>query len=221
MAAPTWDRLILPLQGFERPSNGRGPKPAAAKAEKIHWGLGQPIKDLSELDRYAAAPFPHGHPADRRTFYSPVDQVHEAICRVVASATSSLVLAMYGFDDEELARIIGAHLDSGKVYTQLTLDSSQAGGVHEKAMLAKQNYPTNSVAVGRSEKGAIMHLKEGIVDGTDLFTGSTNWSTGGEGAQDNEFTIRRSPLEAIRARNRIDAIHTHMLQVMAESKSGL
>ena len=184
------------------------------------WGLGDQIKDLSELDRYAAVPFPHGHPPDRRTFYSPVDQVHEVICRVVASATSSLVLAMYGFDDDELAQIIAKHLDSNKVYVQLTLDSSQAGGVHEKALLAKQNYPTNSVAVGRSEKGAIMHLKEGIVDGTDLFTGSTNWSLPGESKQDNEFTIRRSPLEAIRARTRIDNIHTDMLQKMAAAEIG-
>jgi phosphatidylserine/phosphatidylglycerophosphate/cardiolipin synthase-like enzyme len=193
---------------------------AVTAAEKARWGLGQPLKDLAELDRYAAVPFPHGHPADRRTFYSPVDQVHAVICRVVACATSSLVLAMYGFADDELARIVSAHLDSAQVYVQLTLDASQAGGVHEKALLAKQNYPANSVAVGRSEKGAIMHLKEGIVDGTDLFTGSTNWSTGGQTRQDNEFTIRRSPLEAIRARNRIDAIHTHMLQVMAATEIG-
>lgn len=178
------------------------------------WKLGQRIEDLAELDQYAAVPFPHGHPTDRRTFFSPVDQVHAVLCRLVASATSSLVLAMYGFADEELAEIIQAHLSSQKIYVSLTLDSTQASGAHEKAILAKNDYPSNSIAVGRSERGAIMHLKEGIIDGTDIITGSTNWSTSGQSLQDNELTIRRSPLEAIRHRQRIDVIHNHMLQVM-------
>lgn len=183
----------------------------------LAYAIGVPVTDLSFLDQFAATPFPHGQPADRRTFYSPVDKVHEALMTMVASATSSIVLAMYGFDDDELATVIHQHLDNPHCFVQLTLDSSQAGGVHEKALLAKQNYPANSVAVGRSEKGAIMHMKEMIIDGTDLVTGSTNWSAGGESKQDNELTIRRSPAECIKARQRIDVIHTTMLQKMAAS----
>lgn len=176
--------------------------------------IGHRINDLSWLDKYASTPFPHGHPDDRRTFYSPVDDVHGALVAMVASATQSLIIAMFGFDDDQLADIIHQHLDNDHLFVQLTLDSSQAGGKHEAALLAKQNYPANSVAIGRSEKGAIMHLKEIIVDGTDLITGSTNWSLGGEQKQDNELTIRRSPLECIRARQRIDIIHTTMLRKM-------
>ena len=171
-----------------------------------------PLVDLSVLDQFASSPFPPGYPTDRRTFYSPVDDVHGALKAVLASAQRSVVLAMYGFDDDDLAATLKEKLTDENVYVQFTLDSSQAGGVHEKALLAQEGYPLSSVAIGRSEKGAIMHLKEGVVDGTILFTGSTNWSTGGESLQDNQLTVEINPVAAAMATARIGAIHASMLQ---------
>jgi phosphatidylserine/phosphatidylglycerophosphate/cardiolipin synthase-like enzyme len=171
-----------------------------------------PLTDLSVLDQFAAVPFAPGTPADRRTFYSPVDNVHGALAFTLRSAQRSLVLAMYGFDDDELAGILTEKLTDENCYVQLTLDSSQAGGVHEKALLAEQDYPISSVAIGRSERGAIMHLKEIVIDGVILVTGSTNWSDGGESKQDNQLTIELNPYAAAAATARIGAIHAHMLQ---------
>ena len=124
-----------------------------------------------------------------------------------------------GFDDEELAQVLHDKIAQPGVFVQLSLDSSQAGGVHEKALLAKADYPATSVAYGRSEHGAIMHMKVLIVDGMYLVTGSTNWSTGGESLQDNQMTVTADTLACAQARSRTDAIHTSMLQQMSKAST--
>jgi hypothetical protein len=176
------------------------------------------LSSLTELDKFKATPFVSGYPEAARTFYSPVDQVHEALKALLGSATKSLVVSMYGYDDDELDQAIRDKLGSNKIFVQLSLDKSQSAGAHEKAILAKwQNDAIgNSIAVGRSEHGAIMHLKMVIIDGLDVVTGSTNWSSSGESDQDNQLTVIRDALVAAEARSRVDIIHDGMLKQMAQ-----
>ncbi|MEA5453315.1 phospholipase D-like domain-containing protein [Sinomonas sp. JGH33] len=155
-----------------------------------------------------------GQPTDAQAWmlYSPIDDVHGALVDVLKGAQHSVVVAMYGFDDDELADIILAHMKDPNVFVQLTLDRSQAGGVHEKLIL--QKFPNSRVAIGTSEKGAIMHRKMAVVDGEWLIGGSTNWSDSGETKQDNELTIHHSPKLCARARTVLDIEHDHALEQM-------
>lgn len=154
--------------------------------------------------------------AETWMLYSPVDKVHEALVTLLKGAQHSVIVAMYGFDDDELAGILRDHLANPHMHVQITLDKSQAGGVHEKTLLAKFRNEDmgNSIAIGTSEKSAIMHRKMAIVDGLWLIAGSTNWSDSGETKQDNELTIHRSADLSRRAHTILDIEHDHALQQM-------
>jgi phosphatidylserine/phosphatidylglycerophosphate/cardiolipin synthase-like enzyme len=176
---------------------------------------------ISELDQYKRPlnwSVDAEYPANMRTFYSPIDDVHGALKALVGSCQQSLVAAIYGWDDDELAALIDGLLKNPRIYVQITLDKSQAGGVHEKALLAKYAHEMtgNSVAIGTSEKGAIMHRKMVIVDGVWRLTGSTNWSTSGETLQDNELTVLRSASACAEARHVLDIAHDAALQQMSK-----
>jgi len=159
------------------------------------------------------------YPALMRTFYSPIDDVHGALKAVIGSCRKSLVLAMYGYDDDELADLIAGLLGNPAIHCQVTLDKSQAGGVHERAILAKYKaeMDSNSVAIGTSERSAIMHRKMAVVDGVWRISGSTNWSTSGETLQDNELTVTRSAVVAAEARAVLDLEHVKALTQMARA----
>lgn len=175
------------------------------------------LKNLSDLDGHkTSTPFGVGYPDNLRVFYSPVDEVHPVLIDLVNSATKSVVLAMYGYDDDALHEAILAKLKDPNILVSLTLDSSQAGGKHEAALLEHAALPSNMVAIGRSEKGAIMHMKILVIDGLDTVTGSTNWSDGGENKQDNELTVVRSVEHALEATTRIQHVHQNMLAKAAK-----
>lgn len=176
-----------------------------------------------DLAQYKAEKrFLDGYPPDQRSFFSPRDSLHPMLASLLASAQHSLVLNMYGYDDEELDGLIREKLASEHVYVQMSLDKSQAAGVHEKVLLAKWSNDAfgNSIAIGTSEvHHAISHLKVLIVDGVYSVTGSTNWSISGESEQDNQLTISRNAVVASEMRAVLDLNHDWMLKQMAEARA--
>ncbi len=179
--------------------------------------LGRHDLAITDLDIFKVTSPPGGYPANMRTFYSPEDHVPQVLQSVISSVSKSIVVAMFGFDDEVLAAMLDTALKNPAIFVQITLDKSQAGGVHEKALLAKySNWMSgNSVAIGTSEKSAIMHRKMVIVDGLWRVSGSTNWSTSGETLQDNELTIIRDAMVCAEGRPILDIEHDYALKKMA------
>jgi phosphatidylserine/phosphatidylglycerophosphate/cardiolipin synthase-like enzyme len=183
----------------------------------------EPVKfDWSTLDQFKLEKrFLDGYPSDTRTFFAPRDDLHGLLRSLLASAQHSIVVNMYGYADDELDEIIRGKLESKRVYVQMSLDKQQAAGVHERNILAEwaNNDFGNSIAIGRSSKSAISHLKICIVDGVYTIKGSTNWSLSGESKQDNELTLSRNAVIAAETRALLDLNHDNMLKQMAKRRA--
>jgi len=175
-----------------------------------------------DLAQYKAEKrFLDGYPDDQRTFFAPRDDVHGLLVAVLGSAQHSIVVNMFGYDDDDLNSIIQAKLDDQKVYVQMSLDRRQAAGKHEREILAKWKNDAfgNSIAIGTSSvRNAISHLKIVIVDGVYTIKGSTNWSLSGEQQQDNELTLSRNAVVAAETRAVLDLNHDFMLKQMVGTK---
>jgi hypothetical protein len=124
--------------------------------------------------------------ADFHLFYCGRDNVHEILKHVLSRVTVSLYLNMFGYDDDELNEIVMRIVHDPSIACLITLDKSQAGGVHERRLLESdaandpQAFATHFVT-GQSATHQISHTKGFVADGKVGAEGSTNWSTSGEG----------------------------------------
>ena len=131
---------------------------------------------------------------DVHLFFVGRDDVHDILKYILSRVSISLYLNMFGFDDDELNNIIMQQVLDPTITVLITLDQSQAGGVHEKALIAadqKYNlaaYNTHFV-IGQSLTHQISHTKGFVADGKVACEGSTNWSASGEGT----FVVTGAP----------------------------
>jgi phosphatidylserine/phosphatidylglycerophosphate/cardiolipin synthase-like enzyme len=195
-------------------SPARAAKTAAdAKPKPFEW---------NELHQFKAeGRFLDGYPSDTRTFFAPRDDLHGLLRSLLASAQHSIVINMFGYADDELDEIVRGKLASRHIYVQMSLDRTQAAGVHERNILGQWENDDfgNSIAIGTSAKSAISHLKICIVDGVYTIRGSTNWSLSGEQKQDNELTLSRNAVIAAETRAVLDMNHDWMLKQMAKRRA--
>lgn len=142
------------------------------------------LSDLAQYTKEGA--YSNNASNDFHLFYVGRDDVHNILTYVLSRVSVSLYLNMFGFDDPELNEILMAKALDPTVTMLITLDKSQAGGPHEKALLQADQekdlaaYNTHFV-VGQSATGQISHTKGFVADGKAGGEGSTNWSTSGEG----------------------------------------
>lgn len=150
------------------------------------------VADLAQFTRERT--FSPNASKDWHLFYVGRDDVHDILKHVLSRVSVSLYLNMFGFDDEELNEIIMQKVQDPHITVLITLDKSQAGGVHEKKLLdldRKMNlaaFNTHFV-IGQSATHQISHTKGFVADGLVGGEGSTNWSASGEGT----FIVKGQP----------------------------
>ncbi|BAS17644.1 hypothetical protein AHiyo8_59470 [Arthrobacter sp. Hiyo8] len=116
------------------------------------------------------------------------DDVHGILRHLIQREQFEFDFNQYGYADDEINADIMKLVQNPEVVVQGTLDRSQAGGVHERNLLAMDEARdpegfSNSIAIGQSATHQISHTKAGVLVGQGIaFEGSTNWSVSGEGA---------------------------------------
>jgi hypothetical protein len=123
---------------------------------------------------------------DFHLFFVGRDDVHSILVHLISRARESLYLNMFGYDDDELNDVIMKKALDPSIKVVITLDKSQAGGVHEKALLDADRAAAlaafnSHFVIGQSATHQISHTKGFVVDGRVGAEGSTNWSSSGEG----------------------------------------
>jgi hypothetical protein len=164
---------------------------------------------------------------DFRVFYVGRDDVLGVLMHLFSRVSLSVKMNMFGYDDEDLNKVLTGLVRNPSVMVSVTLDKAQAAGPAEKTILSSDPGQdaagfANDFAVGDSATGQFSHTKGGILDGIVAFEGSANWSSSGEGtgvdlstakrfpgfrAQNNTLTVYVNPYEIARFAARLDYEH--------------
>src|ERR1700736_2919677 len=151
--------------------------------------------DLIELQQFTQEKaYSTSASKDFHLFYVGRDDVHNILKYVLSRVSVSLYINMFGYDDDELNDILMALVEDPTVTMLITLDLSQAGGGHEKKLVAADQARDLAkfnphFAVGQSATHQISHTKGFVADGKVAGEGSTNWSDSGEGT----FVVKGQP----------------------------
>ena len=153
---------------------------------------------------------------DFRVFYVGRDDVHGVLMHIFTRVSLSVKMNMFGYDDNDLNKILMGLVQNPAVMVQVTLDKTQASCPTEKAILSSdtaqdQKGFANDFAVGESSTGQISHTKGGILDGIVAFEGSTNWSCSGEGTGISLTTAKQAP--GFKAQNNTLAVYINPYEI--------
>jgi hypothetical protein len=174
------------------------------------------IFTLPELEQYTMEKkYSNTASKDFHLFYVGRDDVHNILKFVLSRVRISLYMNMFGFDDDELNDILMEKVKDPRITMLITLDKSQAGGKHEKALLDADEQADLSAfnthfVIGQSSTHQISHTKGFVADGKVGAEGSTNWSASGEGTFTSGMLVKGTFMvgQNYKAQNNTQSIFT-------------
>jgi phosphatidylserine/phosphatidylglycerophosphate/cardiolipin synthase-like enzyme len=132
--------------------------------------------------------------------YAPEERLDAIDAQLIATARSSIDLASYSLTDPIVINALDDAERRG-VAVRIVLDP------RERHDFVKLGDLSDNVRIKRG--GPYMHLKAYAVDGQVLRTGSANFSTSGENAQDNDLLVLRDPSAAIKFEAHFERMWDH------------
>jgi len=114
--------------------------------------------------------------------FSPEERLDAIDVQLIGTAKNSIDFARYALTDPFVIEALNA-ADGRGVVIRIVLDP------RERHDFVKLSDLSDNVRIKRG--GPYMHLKEYSIDGEVLRSGSANFSTSGENAQDNDLIIIR------------------------------
>ncbi len=136
---------------------------------------------VSALLLFASAAFA------QEVHFSPQERLDAIDAALIATAKSSIDLASYALTDPIVINALN-DADHRGVVVRIVLDP------RERHDFVKLGDLSDNVRIKRG--GPYMHLKAYAIDGQVLRSGSANFSTSGENAQDNDLLVVRDPSAA-------------------------
>jgi len=116
--------------------------------------------------------------------YAPEEDLARIDANLICDAKTSIDFASYALTDRVIIQAL-TEADHHGVAIRIVLDPRER---HDFVALGDL---ADDVRIKRG--GAYMHLKAYSIDGEELRTGSANFSTSGENAQDNDLIVLRDP----------------------------
>jgi phosphatidylserine/phosphatidylglycerophosphate/cardiolipin synthase-like enzyme len=128
--------------------------------------------------------------------FSPLGKCSNYIIREIAQAQREILVAVYAFTHEELARALVKAQQRG-VQVQVILDQEfdAANEPSKGSFLQQQGISVRRISGAhpvKAEKGAgLMHQKFAVIDRKVVFTGSYNWTVAAENYNDENLLFFR------------------------------
>jgi phosphatidylserine/phosphatidylglycerophosphate/cardiolipin synthase-like enzyme len=121
--------------------------------------------------KHSTSPGPVPAPLDNETCFSPDEPCSAKLKTFIASAQTSLDIAIYDINEEEIVHAI--LVQSKKIPVRVIVDRRQSKGSHSSVALLQKA----GVQVRYGYQRGIMHNKFTIVDGSRVEVGSYNYTS--------------------------------------------